>query len=85
MRVPYVKRVVAIAGDSVEFTGSQFLRNNIPQSEPYIAPNHNYDDLSLVVPAGSVFVAGDNREHSLDSRQFGPLPTSSIIGKVCKY
>ena len=85
MSVPYVKRVVAIAGDSVSFSGSRFLRNQLVQSEPYIDPNHRYDELALQVPAGTVFVAGDNREHSLDSRHFGPLPTSAIIGKVCRF
>jgi signal peptidase I len=81
--VPYVKRVVALAGDRVEFRGDQYIRNGVVRNEPYLQPDHNYESLETVVPEASVFVAGDNREHSMDSRHFGPVPTCYIIGKLC--
>jgi signal peptidase I len=84
-KVPYVKRVVAVAGDTVELRGNEFLRNGIPQAEPYVSPEHDYDEQAPTqIPEGFLFVMGDNREHSMDSRHFGPIPTNQIIGEICK-
>jgi signal peptidase I len=83
---PYVKRIVAVAGDAVHFDDGRFTRNGVTPREPFLAPGPDQAGVfESQVPAGFVFVAGDNRAHSLDSRHFGPIPISSIIGKVCAH
>jgi signal peptidase I len=79
----FIKRVVAREGDKVEFTQSQFLLNQVAQREAFVQGKPQYEPMAEVVPKASVFVVGDNREHSLDSRHFGPIPENTIIGKVC--
>ncbi|OGT56485.1 MAG: signal peptidase I [Gammaproteobacteria bacterium RIFCSPHIGHO2_12_FULL_63_22] len=80
----YVKRIVAIAGDTVEFRAGRYLLNGIVQDEPYVEGVDDLPDMPAAqVPADSVFVAGDNRAHSYDSRFFGPVQVSTIIGKMC--
>lgn len=83
---PYLKRVVGIAGDRVAFEGHRFLRDGVVQNEPYAVYEDIPDDVpfSAQVPAGHVFVAGDNRMRSEDSRHFGPVPVGDIVGKVCR-
>ncbi len=108
-----IKRVVAVAGDTVGMRAGRLMRDGGPADEPYAvlvperlrsespeyrekmrrwqqphlahpdtayAPNLN-DWGPLVVPADSVFVLGDNREQSYDSRFWGFLPESSILGE----
>jgi len=75
-----IKRVVAVAGDTVEVKGGRLILNGQQRDEPYIAELAQYDLAPLTVPAGSVFVLGDNRNHSFDSHYWGFLPTQNIIG-----
>jgi len=77
-----VKRVVAVAGDSVATKGGVLYVNGQPQEEPYLAnsPFEGDDMAELVVPEDEVFVMGDNRNFSGDSRLFGPIDTERIIG-----
>jgi signal peptidase I len=81
-----IKRVVAVEGDSIDIdfqTGDVFL-NGEALDEPYIL-NKTFRqggwDLPLTVPAGCVFILGDNREGSLDSRYFGPISVKDILCK----
>jgi len=79
-----VKRVSAIAGQTFEIYDSRVIINEEEVPEPYVKA-YNPSGLfhaSLKVPEGEIFLLGDNRIHSLDSRTFGTLPVSSIIGKV---
>lgn len=90
--VPYVKRVVAVAGDTVELVnGRVYLtpRGGLPArlDEPYLATG----ELTLVktattdrwtVPPGAVFVLGDNRAESVDSRTFGPIDLERVAGRA---
>lgn len=78
-----VKRVVAVAGDSVEVQEDGVLRRNgRPVYEPYTLQKARYTLQPLVVPAGCVFVLGDNRNLSVDSHVWGPLPLENLVGKA---
>ena len=79
-----IKRVVAVAGDTVVARDGVLYVNNQPLTEPYVQPGAGTFrlDEAVTVPEGQVFVMGDNRENSQDSRYFGPIPTDSIIGRA---
>jgi signal peptidase I len=78
-----IKRVVAVAGDTVEVReGGQLYINGELQDEPYINERPDYTLAKLTVPEGSVFVLGDNRNHSFDSHYWGFLPVRNIIGRA---
>lgn len=83
----YIKRVIALAGDTVEIKDGKVYLNGEILEEDYIAENaytHTYDEDTWLVPKGYVFVLGDNREEgaSKDSRYFGCIPVESIKGKA---
>lgn len=78
-----IKRVVAVQGDTVEIRGNQLILNGVPQSEPYLAENSGMPDMEArTVPEGHVWMMGDNRSESSDSRVFGPVPEEDIIGEA---
>jgi signal peptidase I len=78
-----VKRIVAIAGDTVSVSGGKLYVNGVAQDEPYLLEQDFSGEMSEIeVPPGQVFVMGDNRNNSGDSRMFGPIPVDSIIGKA---
>jgi signal peptidase I len=78
----FIKRVMALPGETVEVKNGQVYVNGTLMPEPF-GPNpsgRNYGPLK--VPPDTVFVMGDNRNNSSDSRVWGPLPQSDIIGKA---
>lgn len=76
-----VSRVVAVGGDRVESKDGRVLINGAAVDEPFLAPGMTTPAFGPVdVPAGSVFVMGDNRTNSADSRVFGPLPADDVVG-----
>lgn len=78
----WVKRVIGKPGDVLEFREGQVVRNGTPLDEPYILePMHASPD-TVVVPEDSLFVMGDNRNNSTDSRRIGSIPLSNVVGKV---
>lgn len=79
--VDFIKRVVAIAGDKVEIRNHTIYVNGQPLYEPYVVNRSKNDFAEIVVPEDSVFVMGDNRNKSADSREWGFLPTKNITGR----
>lgn len=78
----FVKRVVGVAGDTVAIVNSVTYVNGEAVSEPYIEYPAYSDFGPYVVEEGRVFVMGDNRANSHDSRYEGALPLSLIQGRV---
>lgn len=76
-----IKRVIAVAGETVEVRQGQVLVNGRPVLEGYKEPGV-YDQEPVTVPNGHVYVMGDNRMASLDSRWLGPIPLEVIQGKA---
>lgn len=78
-----IKRVVAIGGDTVEVKGGYLYVNGVQAYEPYLAsPGQMPDFSAVVVPPDNVFVMGDNRAVSYDSRKFGPIPEGDLLGEA---
>jgi signal peptidase I len=78
---PYIKRVVAIADDRVSVRDGQLWLNGVAQEEPFIKEHPILGDFAEVtIPAGCVWVMGDNRNNSGDSRRFGAVSVDTIIG-----
>ena len=78
-----LRRVVGLPGENIAVRGGRLLVNGHVLAEPYVAPGTASADFAPVhVPRSEYFVLGDNRGHSVDSIQFGPVPRSSIIGRL---
>lgn len=78
-----VKRIAAVGGQTVELREGTLYRDGARVREPYVSPSKDFSDFGpYTVPRGMVFLMGDNRPHSKDSRYIGPLPASSIVGKA---
>ncbi|HEY7624369.1 MAG TPA: signal peptidase I [Candidatus Limnocylindria bacterium] len=84
--IPYVKRVIALAGETVDLRDGAVYVNGRPvdfaQAHGASLPQTPTITYPFTVPAGEIWVMGDNRTFSSDSRSFGPVPVSNIIGKV---
>lgn len=80
----WIKRVIGLEGDKVRITGHKVYVNNELIEEPYINEPPQEDMREVVVPEGHIFVMGDNRNHSTDSRdsRVGPLPKSVVKGRA---
>ena len=79
----YVKRVVALPGEQVAARGGNLYVDDRLLVEPYLPDGRRTEDFGPVpVPEGALFVMGDNRDSSFDSRRFGPIARSSLVGRV---
>lgn len=81
----YIKRIIGLPNDVVEIRDSQVFVNGEPLDEPYIN-EANWASRGMAEPVtlgpDEFFVMGDNRNHSSDSRSFGPVKRSLIVGEV---
>lgn len=85
----FVKRIIAIPGDTITLSKGQVYLNGELLNEPYLPPETKTveraflrDNKPFTVPAGNYMVFGDNRNFSSDSREWGPITKSEIIGKA---
>ena len=86
-KISYIKRVIALPGEHIEIKDGKVFINGNELKEDYLVENvktksMDGDFYDLVVPEGTVFVMGDNRTGSSDSRIFGCIPYEKIEGKV---
>jgi signal peptidase I len=82
---PYIKRIIGLPGEEITFGDGHVFINGKPLEEDYIPDRTRCgraDTCDLVVPPDNVFVLGDNRGNSQDSRVFGSVPVGNIIGKA---
>lgn len=92
----YIKRVIGLPGDHIEYKDDTLYINGKKYDEPYL---EEYKELmagepltgsfkleevsgSMTVPENQLFVMGDNRQNSLDSREIGPVSVDEIVGKA---
>jgi len=77
----YIKRIIGLPGETVTIANGTVYINNIPLIEAYISAPADYSN-EWTVPAGQLFVLGDNRNNSADSHAWGFLPEDNILGKA---
>lgn len=77
-----IKRVIGIEGDKIEIRQGKLYINDRPIEEPYVNPSSGQSFGPVIVGKGELFVMGDNRGNSSDSRVFGMLPVSHVVGQA---
>lgn len=77
----YIKRVIGLQGDVVEVQNGNVYVNGLIVNEPYIKESPMYTG-TWVVPEGTLFVLGDNRNHSSDSHEWGFVPFENVFGRA---
>ncbi len=80
MDEPLIKRVIATAGQTVQIRRSQVLVDGVVLDEPYLDDVQQLDIPLTAIAADTVYVMGDNRNNSRDSRRFGAVPVDDITG-----
>jgi signal peptidase I len=83
---PFIKRVIGIGGDTVEIKENRVFVDGVALDEPYLFDNQptvvTGDRATWVIPDGELFVMGDHRANSADSRVFGPIEKKDVIGRA---
>lgn len=78
-----IKRVIAIGGDEIEIRDNTVFLNGRALDEPYLLPGNAMSDMpARTIPLGTLWVMGDNRSESRDSRVFGPIAVDDVVGKA---
>jgi signal peptidase I len=89
--VPYIKRVIGLPGDHVQLKDGKVSVNGVVIAEPYIFAENGVPQTTdpvggaaseWLIPQGEIFVMGDHRHDSSDSRTFGPVEISHVIGRA---
>lgn len=79
----FIKRVIAVPGETIEVVDNQVLIDGEPIDEPYLPPGVRMPDFGPVTIApGELFMMGDNRNSSSDSRVFGPISQEEVVGRA---
>ncbi len=87
--IDYIKRIIGLPADTVSLKNNVIYVNDTKVEEPYLAAgisifggSYLRENQEVIIPEGKYFVMGDNRPHSADSREFGPIPKEDFIGKA---
>jgi signal peptidase I len=88
--VPFIKRVIGLPGDHVQLRDGEVYVNGTKLDEPYVFADGGAPvtdppvggPTEWLIPAGQLFVMGDHRTQSADSRVFGPIDVTSVIGRA---
>jgi signal peptidase I len=78
----FIKRIIGVPGDTIRTTSSEVIVDGQVIHEPYISQPFNFVSQTWKLGPNQFFVMGDNRDNSLDSRTWGPLDRSYIVGKA---
>ncbi len=83
----FIKRVIAVGGETVSIHDGHVYVNGVQLNEPYLAEGvettvSGGGAQTWTIPQGQLFVLGDNRTYSQDSRAWGPIEKSSVIGRA---
>ena len=81
-RETYIKRVIALPGDRIGIDNGAVFVNGVRIHEPFVRFHDSRSMPTIVVPPGKLFVLGDDRAHSEDSRFFGPIAESQVTGRA---
>jgi len=83
---PFIKRVIGVGGDTIDIKDDHVYVDGVALDEPYIYENQattvTGDQSTWVIPQGELFVMGDHRQNSADSRVFGPIEKTAVIGRA---
>lgn len=79
-----VKRVIGLPNETISIVNNEVIIDDVPINESYLMPSsltypYRMGNISMKIPSDSVFVMGDSRTNSVDSRFYGPIKISSII------
>jgi signal peptidase I len=77
-----IKRVLGLPGETIEIRGGHTYINGEAIDEPWVAHFGGRDFPPTLIPEGYIFIIGDNRSNSRDSRDIGPVPIDSVIGRA---
>jgi signal peptidase I len=85
-----VKRIIAVPGDTVYLKDGCVYLNGCKMSEPYLAPgtptftDAKHRDQLILCGKDQYFLLGDNRQNSIDSRVYGPVPRANLLGPIIR-
>ena len=78
----FIKRVIGVPGDRIRIDRGRVFLNGVRLDEPYVLHADDRSSPDVLVPGSAVYVLGDNRAESEDSRSFGPVNDSVLIGRA---